>query len=97
MSIEWKDSTSWRRGEERGEPRSWAIESGPIRITVISEHRDHPGRWVMHCHKLGINTHPLDSKSADDAKAEAIALTCRRLFAIDQHVKRIKNTTGTPQ
>ena len=98
MSIEWKDSTLWRRGEERGEPRSWSIESGPIRITVISEHIYYPGMWVMACHGLGINTHPLEVETADEAKSKAIEVASKRVFNLDQHVKRIKHqTTGATQ
>ena len=55
MSAEWKDTTSYSRGQDRV-PTAWTIKRGDISVTVTSSHIHNPGRWTMHCHALNMDT-----------------------------------------
>jgi hypothetical protein len=55
----WKDCTSYARGDKERIPVSFDIRSGDIRIVITKDHIYYRGKWVMHCHALGIDTRPL--------------------------------------
>ncbi|WHZ35773.1 hypothetical protein [Sagittula sp. MA-2] len=65
--TEWKDATSYRRGEERN-PRTWAVKSGVVRLVVMKDNVNNPGFWTMHAYGLGIEDY--DIKLPSDQPAE---------------------------
>lgn len=53
----WKDTTSYSQGQRgKVEPRTWTAEAEGVRITVTNNHLHAPGKWVMHCFSLGMDT-----------------------------------------
>lgn len=77
--MEWKDTTTYRRGETRGEnPTSWTLRTDELRITVVSDHIHHAGQWIMHCPELNLSEVPLylpaDKVGANKAQERAVAV-----------------------
>lgn len=74
---EWKDTTSYSRGE-RGtvEPRAWEIDLDGLRVTV---HRyfDLEG-WFGTCHAMGVDRQQLTCERIADAQAQFIDYLIRR-------------------
>jgi len=69
--MEWKDETSYGRGERgKVEPRTWATYVGRVRI-VVTKHLRHGDEWVSHCHPL-YNKVPLGTTSLEIAKIVAL-------------------------
>ena len=52
--MNWKDTSSYSRGQTDRVPHCWTLKIEEISIDVINAHRDDPGAWVMHCYALGI-------------------------------------------
>lgn len=50
---EWKDTTSYSQGGSR-EPKAWSTKLLDIRLTVVRNHRDYPGQWLMLVSPLSI-------------------------------------------
>lgn len=68
-SAEWKDATSYSRGE-RGtvEPRVWAIDIDGLRVSV---HRlIHCEGWFGSCHTMGIDRQPIEADGLEAARVE---------------------------
>lgn len=74
--LEWVDSTSYSRGDDR-KPSAWRLRLTPdVAITVVKAHIHYPKEWVMHCHPW-FDTSPLNlrnSVSDKIAKAKALEL-----------------------
>lgn len=73
---DWKDATSYSQGE-RGKrpPDAWDIVIEGIRVWVGSGHRYHPGKWVMHCLPLDIDSLELgDTEKMSAVDAQRIAM-----------------------
>jgi len=69
----WKDESTFSQGDTDRSPRVWRAKAGKVLITV-HRHIHHPkDAWLVSCAPF-FDTKSLASKSADDAKAEAIAL-----------------------
>jgi hypothetical protein len=92
MKPEWKDATSYSRGEDHSKPRSWSIDIGPLRLVVVSEHIYHPGEWVMHFAPF-YNEHELHVKTIREAQKEALSLA---YLKIAECCHAVCNLTGTP-
>lgn len=72
----WKDTTSWSRSdsaEARQTPRTWTWDATPGFSLVVTRYHGITG-WVLHCHRLGLNCHPLARGDIEGAKAEAIRI-----------------------
>jgi hypothetical protein len=67
--MEWKDSTSYSKGDKERKQTAWTYQNDLLRITVTNNHRDYPGKWIMHCFAIGINTKPV-SLVTDEATPE---------------------------
>lgn len=78
MPAEWKDTTSYRQGEERN-PRCWSAKFGDLEVTVLTGHIYYPGEWVMHFRPF-CDAHPLGAKKDEltPAKAQERALQIAR-------------------
>jgi hypothetical protein len=70
---EWKDSTSYSRGE-RGtvEPRSWTLGDNNHKSVVVHRRIDAPGTWFVSCYALDIESFELGTKSLETAKRLAL-------------------------
>jgi hypothetical protein len=84
--MDWKDVTSYSRGEERV-PSAWEAKADELRIVVTRKHIHAPGHWVMHCEPW-FTTRPIgpDMLSNEDAQSKAeemvrakVAATARAL------------------
>ncbi len=90
MKAEWKDGTSYSRHDEERKQTVSTAKDGPIEITVVSDHRDYPGEWVMHCHALGISTFRLKNcKTEADAKRRALQTVNDRFLKYAIHVEKL--------
>ncbi len=83
MTVEWKDKTSYSRGDKKRIPTIFALEIQGLRIVVTNSHIRHKPAWVMHCAAFGIDTHRLTADSLEAAQEEAIyeVKTLIRYFA----------------
>lgn len=70
--MEWKDTTSYSRGEKERKPNTWTVKNGGVSITVTCGHIHHPGAWIMHCSSVGMDTRYINAKSLEEAKAIAV-------------------------
>lgn len=73
--MEWKDETSYARGE-RGEvePRTWGIVREDLGRITVHRHRDYPGAWMLAVYRIGIERLVLKSKTAEEAQSEALKM-----------------------
>ncbi len=80
FKMNWKDTTTYRQSE-RGkiEPRCWSLEGRLLRITITNAHIFAPGKWVMHCFALGIDTHVTLAKTKERAQAYAVRYVKEKL------------------
>lgn len=83
MEVEWKDATSYGKGE-RGKklPTSWETEIGGLRIWISKGHIYYPDDWVMNCPSLDlkeVRIGPQVALTDDDAKSESLMLARAKL------------------
>ena len=78
--MEWKDITSYSRGDTEKIPLWWKAEIKHIRLTVGNYHTYYPDKktWLMHC-KPWYDTHILKANNLEDAKKEALGLVTQIL------------------
>jgi len=93
--VQWQDVTSYTHSE-RGvrQPDTWAVVFNKVRICVTRNHRDYPGEWVMHCHVLLIDTHPLGFPSdarKEDVQLKAIAVARRKAGVINATLEALSD------
>lgn len=92
--MQWKDNTSYTRGEERI-PRTWEATHGPVRLVVLQKHRHNPGYWTMHGYGLGIDTLDLgipDTEPAETAQEAAIGIAAHKARQILNAIMKIGAT-----
>lgn len=79
---EWVDTTTYSRNQSERKPSCWTYDTGKMRITVLTGHRYHPDRWVMHCHELNMDTvvlkAPIETPVAD-VQAAAIRVVRKQI------------------
>lgn len=78
--MEWKDTTSYSRGQVDRTPTAFTAQCGPIRLVVTSSHIHYPGKWVAHGFPLFENK-VLDAKTCEEAQAEAVQMALDWLSA----------------
>jgi hypothetical protein len=78
--IEWKDETSYSRGENPRVPKTFVARCGPLKLVVTCGHIHSPGRWVAHCHPI-FDTKTIDATSREEAQAEVVRLAREWLSA----------------
>ena len=80
--MDWKDSTTYSRGQKERIPTSWTTKTESLSITVTKGHLYYKGEWVMHCFAVGMDTVqmkiPADS-TPEQAQNRAIEMVKRRL------------------
>jgi hypothetical protein len=69
----WKDCTSYSRNDKERKPTIFELKlpSG-LRISIVNGHIYYKGQWIMHCFDIGIDTHPLNVKTQEEAQEKAI-------------------------
>lgn len=79
---QWYDSTTYSRNNTERKPSCWTLYTGMLRISVLSGHLYNPGKWVMHCHHLGMEavvlTAPIETP-VEEVQAAAIRIVRKRL------------------
>ena len=70
--MEWKDVTTYSRGQKERTPTAWQISSGTPRVYITNDHLHYKGLWIMHCFKVGIDTKQIAADNLEDAKAMAL-------------------------
>lgn len=83
MTLNWKDTTSYARGDKR-EPRTWRALAGPIAIVVTRHINYSPDQWLVSCDLLAPFPVALESRDLEDAKSEAIGLVRGKALEIVQ-------------
>jgi len=73
MSVEWKNVTSYSRGEKDRTPRVWDARIGQFRLSVHRHIYFKPDVWLCSCHGI-CDCQPLESKDIDQAKVEALQM-----------------------
>lgn len=58
-NIEFKDVTSYSRGDNERKPTMFEANVGKLKIVVMSNHRYYPGKFVYSCHGLAIEAYEL--------------------------------------
>ena len=90
----WEDATSYCKGE-RGvkAPNAYSVQSGRLRLSICGAHIYDPDHWVVSCHQLGIDVHPLGTNDMPlaDAKAAAIAYVAKKLHSYSEALGRISH------
>ena len=66
--MEWKDTTSYRRGETI-EPDSFTFQTKSLRVIV---HKYHSNEWVLSCYELKIECQSLGTQEMQEAKDTAL-------------------------
>lgn len=70
---EWKDTTSFSRGETDRTPREWTLEAGQLRLCVFRHRAIDPESWFASCHGF-FDTREMASSEIETAKEQAIQL-----------------------
>ena len=88
---QWKDVTSYSRGDKRDdEARSWDLAINGLRLVVTRKlHRD---GWYTECHgfaRFGSGTAQLKSEKIDDAKREALTMLDKLLSEVGRDVRDV--------
>ena len=72
--MEWKDITSYSRGQVDRTPTTFSAQCGPMRLVVTSGHIHYPGRWVAHCFPIFENkVLNVDSRVAAQVECASLA------------------------
>lgn len=91
--IEWKDATSYSRGERGSKPpTAWEATIEGARIFVMCGHISHKGEWVVRCDMLGIDLEHLgavDEMTAEGAREDAVKFVVRAAERRLDHLKRL--------
>lgn len=89
--MKWKDTTTYSLDEVPRVPRAWTLALEGLNITVVKGHIYHPHTWIVHCHCLGIDTHPLsEAKTAEDAQRMAVAMVREKVNKWHNALKGLK-------
>jgi len=79
--MEWTDATSYSQNSDRIQT-AWQYKNKRFRVYITNAHRMNPGRWTMHCHEIGIDTHDMKidpTATPEQAQQHAIKVVRNRL------------------
>lgn len=68
--MEWKDTTSYSRGDLERVPRTWELRTQRI-VVVVTRHIDYPGKWLLRSHPINLER-TLNADEVEQAKLEAL-------------------------
>lgn len=70
-AMEWKDVTTYSRGDKERKPTTWEIKGGSLKIDVTCGYIHRKGEWIMHCFAVGIDTYHLKYAETKEQAQEA--------------------------
>lgn len=73
VGMEWKDATSYIRGQVDRTPDTFSAQCGPMRLVVTSGHIYYPGKWVAHAFPLFENK-TLTATTREEAQDEVVQM-----------------------
>jgi hypothetical protein len=82
MKKVWWDTEIRRNNLGKEVSRYWVSKFGQLEIIVMNTHVHAPGRWVLVCHKLGIDCCDLEAESLAQAKQIAISQASHKFNAM---------------
>jgi hypothetical protein len=82
--FDWKDGTSYSRGDKDRTPRDWRATIDGM-VVIVHRHIHYPGLWLVSCADLGVDTVPLDASEVGAAKREALRFLHDRLKGMMQN------------
>lgn len=92
----WVDTTTYSRNDENRVPSCWTYYTGKLRISVLTGHRYHPDKWVLHCPQINADTvvltAPIDTPVAD-VQAAALRIVRKRLTAMIESIEPSQQNT----
>ncbi len=71
---QWKDTSSYSRGEKDRTPNSWSLKVGIFDLIVHHHIYYEPSQWLASCSPYVFDNRELKSKDIKKAKAEALKL-----------------------
>ena len=75
---EWKDVSSYSRGDKERIPSAWLLKAGYVRI-VVHRHIHYPkDQWLLSCEPF-YNNFELKNKDISKAKKSAISMVYKQL------------------
>lgn len=80
--MEWKDTTSYSRGDTERKPTTFSAQCGPIRLVVTNGHIYSPGVWISHAYPL-FESRELTATTREEAQEEAIGMARAWLAAAE--------------
>lgn len=95
-ALIWQDISTYSRGDTVRKPTTWQTHAGFLRIVVTSGHIHYPGRWVMHCHKLGIDSDPFPESvtTAEQAQRAAVKAVQKITHEITTTFRPVESQPG---
>ena len=80
--LEWRDKTSYSRGDKERKPRIWELKVGGLRIVI---HRIiHYPEWYVSCYDLSIEDNCLYTDDLEEAKAIGIKTIIDRIEELEK-------------
>jgi hypothetical protein len=75
----WKDETNYSREDKNRVPTLWTTDIGGLRIVVTCGHIYYKGIWIMHCHRIGIESKVLYVDTKEKAQIKAIQIVKQKI------------------
>lgn len=80
--MQWKDITSYSRGDKERKPTTFEARAGGLRIVVVYGHIDYRQQWTLWC-KPFYDNYPLEGvTTAEDAQFEARQLVRAKIYEV---------------
>lgn len=88
---EWKDESSWARGDIDRTPKTWSLTIRGTRLTVM-RHMDYPGKWCTESFgEVRMTLRETDCASAEAAQVvalERLRLVCASILSEIEEARR---------
>lgn len=79
MKSEWKDITSYSRGDQKREQKSFELKAGVFRVSVSRWCHGEPDVWYLSCDSLCIEFRELNAATIEYAQKEAVEIVRGRI------------------
>lgn len=75
MKLNWKDVTSYRRGDIERVPRTWELKLEELKYKVIvTRHINYENTWLLTFREANIELRDLETDDVEEAKNKAIEI-----------------------
>ncbi len=101
--MDWKNTTSYSRGDKERKPTTWTLHGNTgKRITITCNHIHYPGEWVMFCESVGIKEKQIfvDADNLEEAKAVTLVRVKEKIEELNaewsqiEHAQTLKSLTN---